>query len=624
MNKATCLVNVYMPTKKSNSDVDYQAHLDILQAITNKYEDTHTIVFCGDMNGTLIKERNTSHDKKLAKFIKTNKLKLTGFKNKASLKVRQLIQTSKQKHREWDIAGRPRNNHILFVEKKSAKRDLRRQQRKEAAIEREQFLQRLEKDPNDKAFFQLIKRNQSNVKNNAPEILIDGVKTAKTPSSQRETFADCFKNLATPQENPNFKDELLTSRTNRCNLIKEVSKNITKKKILVTQQEILNAIQKLKNGKSPDEYGITAEHIKYAGNEITHIYQNIFNQIFGEGKVASRLKTGVITPVPKKGKDLTQATNYRGITVTSAHGKVYEYLVIEKAGLKNINQSNLQFGFTEGLSPTMGALISDKMNYCVNDMYNSVTSTVKWQGDTSLSFSIDQGVRQGEILSSHLYKQYINELLSELEAHNMGISIGNTYAGCPSCADDIVLLSNDQNEMQEMLNTDITSTKNTIYSLIKTGVHGTNGLNPRTSCKIYQVYVIPRLLYGLETLNLQNKDTIALCSFHLSTLKHIRQSLPNRTASSAVYLLLGTLPITAELHKRQLSLLHSIAMSHNNSIREIAWKQHTAGRPNNFFKRINDILNMYQIPSFNEIMNQHYNKLDWKNIVRTAIPSHIS
>jgi hypothetical protein len=30
-----------------------------------------------------------------------------------------------------------------------------------------------------------------------------------------------------------------------------------------------------------------------------------------------------------------------------------------------------------------------------------------------------------------------------------------------------------------------------IYSLIKTGVHGTNGLNPRTSCTIYQVYVIP-------------------------------------------------------------------------------------------------------------------------------------
>ena len=82
---------------------------------------------------------------------------------------------------------------------------------------------------------------------------------------------------------------------------------------------------------------------------------------------------------------------------------------------------------------------------------------------------------------------------------------------------------------------------------MKTGVHGTNGLNPRTSCQIYQVYVIPRLLYCLETLNLQNKDMATLCSFHLSTLKRLH-SLPIRTANSAVYLLLEILPISAGTH----------------------------------------------------------------------------
>jgi hypothetical protein len=73
--------------------------------------------------------------------------------------------------------------------------------------------------------------------------------------------------------------------------------------------------------------------------------------------------------------------------------------------------------------------------------------------------------------------------------------------------------------------------RRTLYSLIKTGVHGTNGLNPRTSCKIYQVYVIPRLLYGLETLNLKKKDMATLSSFHIGTLKRL-QSLPIRTANS--------------------------------------------------------------------------------------------
>jgi hypothetical protein len=54
-----------------------------------------------------------------------------------------------------------------------------------------------------------------------------------------------------------------------------------------------------------------------------------------------------------------------------------------------------------------------------------------------------------------------------------------------------------------------------VYHFLHTGVHGTNGLNPRASCKIYQVYVIPRLLYGLETLNLKKKDIATLSSFHI-------------------------------------------------------------------------------------------------------------
>ena len=60
------------------------------------------------------------------------------------------------------------------------------------------------------------------------------------------------------------------------------------------------------------------------------------------------------------------------------------------------------------------------------------------------------------------------------------------------------------------VNDRISLARRTLCSLIKTSVHSTNGLNPRTSCKIYQVYVVPRLLYGLETLNLQNKDLTAL------------------------------------------------------------------------------------------------------------------
>ncbi|CAG2200016.1 unnamed protein product [Mytilus edulis] len=73
-NKPICLVNAYMPTKKANSDFEYQEHLDILQSIVDKYEDTHSVLVCGDMNGTYLNDRNNSHDAKFKKFIKTNNM----------------------------------------------------------------------------------------------------------------------------------------------------------------------------------------------------------------------------------------------------------------------------------------------------------------------------------------------------------------------------------------------------------------------------------------------------------------------------------------------------------------------------------------------------------------------
>jgi L-cysteine desulfidase len=69
------------------------------------------------------------------------------------------------------------------------------------------------------------------------------------------------------------------------------------------------------------------------------------------------------------------------------------------------------------------------------------------------SFNIKQGVRQGGVLSTFLYQIYNNTLLKDLQKDNLGFSIGNTYVGCPTCADDIALLSDDSNELQCMLST---------------------------------------------------------------------------------------------------------------------------------------------------------------------------
>lgn len=523
----------------------------------------------------------------------------------------------------------------------------------------------------------------------------------------------------------------MASCKSRCNLIRSIPALTENYDISITEEEVKKGISKLKTGKAADENGITTEHIKYAGNAIILIYIDIFEQMLLETEIPDSFKKGVITPVLKKGKDPRNTENYRGITVTSIHGKIFEYVLLEKAGINKIQQSNLQFGFTSGLSPNIAALVLseiysetkgkealfvttldsqkafdvvchdillDKLYFAgidlpfwniIYELYNSITSSVKWQGGISDSFPVKQGVRQGGILSTYLYKQYINDLLESLEKYRFGSSLGSIFAGCPTCADDIVLLSDSKQEMQDMIdivhsyanshrfqihptksntivksaskksiesiqndetklimagneidiksetthlglkrcttsetsiNTEerINLARRTLYSLIKSGVHGSNGLNPRTSYKIYQIYVLPRLLYGLESLNLLEKDIDLLAKFHIKTLRQI-QSLPEATAKSAVYLLIGALPIQGELHKRQLSLFHSIANSNNCSIKAIAWRQFNVGSPSSFFVRISEILTLYNLPSFEMTMSTNISKLEWKMLTKEAL-----
>ena len=149
--------------------------------------------------------------------------------------------------------------------------------------------------------------------------------------------------------------------------------------------------------------------------------------------------------------------------------------------------------------------------------------------------------------------------------HGLGLSIGGIYCGCPTCADDVALLSNCESELQIMTNVvnrhakkdqvtihpdksnivllnghksiskktfthelngksvslstntmhlgilrsetnenciniedRLNLGRRTLYALFNTGVHGSNGLNPKEPYKIYQCYILPRLLFGLE------------------------------------------------------------------------------------------------------------------------------
>ena len=80
-----------------------------------------------------------------------------------------------------------------------------------------------------------------------------------------------------------------------------------------------------------------------------------------------------------------------------------------------------------------------------------MTSQVKWEHDISEPFTEGQGVRQGGISLTELFKFRGNRLLTNIEDSNLGFHIGPTSVAAPACADDIILLSRSSTDLQTML-----------------------------------------------------------------------------------------------------------------------------------------------------------------------------
>ena len=75
------------------------------------------------------------------------------------------------------------------------------------------------------------------------------------------------------------------------------------------------------------------------------------------------------------------------------------------------------------------------------NMYTNSIARVSWNGNFSHSFNVENGVRQGGIVSPVLFCVYLDGLLQQLCKSGVGCYIGKVYVGALAYADDVALLA---------------------------------------------------------------------------------------------------------------------------------------------------------------------------------------
>ena len=262
-----------------------------------------------------------------------------------------------------------------------------------------------------------------------------------------------------------------------------------------TNSEIIKAVRSLKNGKAPGIDGIRNEMLKVGTYPLAQVLTNLFNVILVNGIFPTSWRLSTLTVLHKKG-DKTNPKNYRGIAVSSNLCKLF-CSVLHNRLVKFVDDNSIipsnQIGFRKGSRTSDHILvlktlidkyihrasksylyvcfvdfsaafdtvwrnallyklfkigIRGNFLHIIQDMYASVSFTVKCDGKLTDNFDTSVGVKQGCILSPMFFNIYLSDLTEIFDDSCDPVQLNNSPLSCLMYADDLILLSDSAQGLQ--------------------------------------------------------------------------------------------------------------------------------------------------------------------------------
>lgn len=265
----------------------------------------------------------------------------------------------------------------------------------------------------------------------------------------------------------------------------------------VLKDEVLAAINDMKNNKAEGADNIPAEILKILGEKATGELIRLCQDIYNTGKWPEDFLQTIMIPIKKK-NNATTCKDYRTISLLPHAAKVMLKILTKRIQAKVEAEKGLgedQFGFRKGRGTrdAIGALrvltersleygqevyicfvdyekafdrvdwrklmsalrrrgIDWKDRRLIGNLYMNQKVKIRIDGECSEEGEIGRGVRQGCPLSPLLFNIYIEELMQEaMEDIEEGVKVGGRLIKALRFADDQAMLATTQEGLQKMM-----------------------------------------------------------------------------------------------------------------------------------------------------------------------------
>ena len=330
---------------------------------------------------------------------------------------------------------------------------------------------------NQKLFFKVIKNTRKNKSSDTMSIKNKQGKVLHDRGEVLERWKEYFEDLLKTNSTATKKGTYSTQNTQNTN---EES---------ITMEEVEDALKSIKTGKAPGHDEITPDMLKHLSKEGVNALHYIYTKAWEGKQIPRDWEIGVITPIFKKG-DKRDCKNYRGLTLLSTELKTYERIVVNKLNKIISKQlTDTQSGFRNGYCAQdhiftiqqvirkrreqqkevyMAFIDIEKAFDCaqreviwnslrnrginrhlrdaIKSIYRTCTNYVRTHNSRSTTFSTNDGLRQGGVLSPTLFIILMDDVVKKCNEKTKKLHIGYNKlqpSNLSECvfADDIALFA---------------------------------------------------------------------------------------------------------------------------------------------------------------------------------------